>query len=103
MRERSKRLLDAHQRNLISKDELASNLFDSFIHASTHGLSEHFGAGLDSLPPAVLADLLAYARAHPEPRVFDPQSSDPERRCAEEQAALAAQADLVARLQQMSR
>src|SRR5436305_4030814 len=60
MRQRFERVLAAYECQAITKDELCSILFDSFIHAHTHGMSEHCIAGLDSLPIAVLHDLLAY-------------------------------------------
>jgi hypothetical protein len=98
MREKCAKLLNAFQRNVITKEELCSNLFDSFIYDGVRNGGKQWGAGLDSLPRAVLLDLLTYAKAHPEPRVFHPVPTDARRKVAEDEAALATQADLLARL-----
>ena len=94
------RVCESHVRSYdcgaITPEELCASLFDYFIHLHNEGLDSSWGPALDSLPLPIKKDLLAYASARSEPRLFAPVPRQ-ERKAAEE-AARTAQAELVAQL-----
>jgi hypothetical protein len=95
MPEWCQRILRACELHAITDDEAFSNLFDRFIHAGMHGLERCWGPCLDAMSPDAVAGLLAYAKAHSEPRLFR-TAPDAARRT--EQRALEVQDRLLRRL-----
>jgi len=93
------RLLGSFARNAITMDELCSNLFDRFVHMAVKVGTEKWPLGFKTLPRAIAIELLAYAKSHRELRTFQPRPPVPQQRAAEDRVTLAAQTELITRLE----
>lgn len=87
--------LQIREKGLISDEELASSLFDAFVHAHTCGHDAAVEVGIGHLSSTVAKSLLEYAEKHPEPRLFVPYPTEPVRLADAQKEAIAAQAAVV--------
>ena len=88
------------ERGLTTTDELLNAIFDALVNAGTHDQGRCFKTCFESLPTPVLADLLTFVKGHPEPRLFHPLPKSAADRAATENAARAAQAEIVRALEE---
>jgi hypothetical protein len=88
-------------RKIITSDEAPSQIVDEFVYCQTSlGFENFWTAGFALLTDTFAADLLAYCKANPEPRVFASSGEiTAVEREREEQAALTAQALLLSILE----
>ena len=88
-------------RKIITFDQALSGIFDDFVYChASRGFENFWTAGFDLLTDSFAANLLANCKSHPEPRVFLRSGvTTPDEQRAEEQAALAAQAQLISILE----
>jgi len=92
-------ILRGHHRDVLTRQECLCQLFDRFIYFGTREFTDCWGPALESLPADVARDLLLYARAHPEPRLFSGSFVTPDGRAAAEQLTLGVQAELIEQLE----
>lgn len=86
---------------IITYDEALGGLVYEFVYCQAfRGFENFWAAGFDLLTDAFAAELLTHCKSHPEPRVFLRSGvTTPDEQRAEEQAALAAQAELLSILE----
>jgi hypothetical protein len=89
------------ERKIITSDEAPSQIVDEFVYCQTSlGFENFWTTGFGLLTDTFAADLLAYCKAHPEPRVFARSGEiTAVERGREEQSALAAQTLLLSILE----
>ena len=96
---KSLRVLRARSLDFASAEEMSSQVYDLLVYLGYEGASHRWRECVCRLPTAVVSDLLAYARSHPQPRLFAPLPTPGSDMEAKERAALAAQAELIRVLQ----
>jgi hypothetical protein len=93
MRKTCKGFLLAYENSAISLEELYGSLLDAFVHGGIQGHTECWQMCLDLLPEWSVAGLLAYARSHPEPRLFQPLPQEKRQRADAEARTMAVQTE----------